>query len=65
MQLSKVPTWVLLVFGAVAVIAGVLGVVHAPPAIGKATWAIVTVLGVVSLVVAAIRGRAGGAVPGR
>ena len=49
------PAWVLALFGIVAIVAGVLGAVHAPPAIGKATWAVVTVLGVVALTVAARR----------
>ncbi|HZT65554.1 MAG TPA: hypothetical protein VFA11_07175 [Acidimicrobiales bacterium] len=57
MELSRIPTWVLVVFGLVAVVAGILGATHAPPAIGKATWAVVAVLGVVTLVLAGRRRR--------
>lgn len=46
---SRLPTWVLVLVGVVAVVAGALGVVHAPPAIGKAMWAAITAIGVVAL----------------
>ena len=55
MKPTQWPTWVLVLFGVVAVVAGVLGVIHAPPAVGKATWVVVTGLGAVALVTAARR----------
>lgn len=64
MQSRKIPTWGFLLFGIAAVVAGVLGVTHAPPAIGKATWAVVIVLGVISLGLAAFRRRSAEGTPG-
>ena len=50
MNPTRWPTWVLALIGIVAIVAGALGVVHAPPAIGKATWAVITVLGLVAII---------------
>ncbi len=55
------PAWALVVFGVVAVAAGVLGVTHAPPAAGKATLAVVAALGVIAIVWAIVRSRAAAA----
>lgn len=57
MNTSRLPTWVLVLIGIVAVVAGVLGVVHAPPATGKAVWSIVTLIGLMSLTLAVRRQR--------
>ena len=47
--MSRIPAWLYLLFGAIAVVAGVLGVGHAPSGVPTAFWAVVTVAGVASL----------------
>jgi hypothetical protein len=49
------PAWVLTLLGAVAIAAGVLGVIHAPPAIGKVTWGVIVALGIVAIISAVRR----------
>ena len=55
MNPTRWPTWALALFGVVAIVAGVLGVIYAPPAVGKVTWAVVTVLGVIAIIPAVRR----------
>jgi hypothetical protein len=44
------PAWALTLLGAVAIVAGVLGVIHAPPMIGKVTWGVIIGVGLVAIV---------------
>ncbi len=48
--MSRIPAWLYILFGVIAIAAGVLGVGHAPSGVPKVFWAVVAVLGVVSLV---------------
>ena len=50
--MSRIPAWLYVLFGAIAVVAGGLGVGHAPSGVPKVFWAVVAVAGVVSLVTA-------------
>jgi hypothetical protein len=47
--MSRIPTWLYILFGAIAIVAGVLGVGHAPDGIPKIFWAVITVTGGASL----------------
>ncbi len=47
--MSRIPTWLYILFGLLALVAGVLGVTHAPSGPPKTFWALVTVLGAASL----------------
>lgn len=47
--MSRVPAWLYMLFGVMAIVAGVLGVGHAPSGVPKVFWAVVTVLGAASL----------------
>jgi hypothetical protein len=58
MSPARWPVWVLTLLGVVAIAAGVLGVIHAPPAIGKATWGVIVALGVTAVIAAVRRGMA-------
>lgn len=58
--MQRLPDWTLILIGVIAVVAGVLGIIHAPPAIGKAVWSVVLVLGVAALAVPVRRRRGGG-----
>jgi hypothetical protein len=49
MNPTRWPTWVLALIGIVTIIAGALGVTHAPPMIGKVTWGVIIVLGVIAV----------------
>jgi hypothetical protein len=53
---TRWPAWALALLGGVGVVAGILGVTHAPPAIGKVTWGVVIGLGVIAII-AAVRRR--------
>ncbi len=50
--MSRIPSWLYVLFGAVATILGALGVTHAPTGAPKIFWAVITVIGIASLVVA-------------
>lgn len=53
--MSRVPAWLLFLFGAIAVVAGVLGVGHAPAGVPKVFWAVITVVGAGSLALGWVR----------
>lgn len=55
--MSRVPAWMFFLFGAIAVVAGVLGVGHAPAGLPKVFWAVVTVVGAGSLALGWVRSR--------
>jgi len=57
MKPTRWPTWLLVVFGIVAIVAGVLGVIHAPPVVAKVFWTIITVSGLLSLAFCVWRAR--------
>jgi hypothetical protein len=52
-QMSRIPAWLYLLFGALAVVSGVLGIGHAPSGIPKMFWAVITIAGAASLTTAA------------
>jgi uncharacterized membrane protein HdeD (DUF308 family) len=47
--MARIPPWLYILFGVIAIVAGVLGVGHAPAGLPKVFWAVVTVAGVASL----------------
>lgn len=47
--MARIPPWLYILFGVLAIAAGVLGVGHAPAGLPKVFWAVVTVVGVASL----------------
>ena len=55
MNPTRWPAWALTLLGVVAIVAGALGVTHAPPAIGKVTWGVVIVFGVIAIILAVRR----------
>lgn len=55
MNPTRWPAWALTLIGVVAIVAGALGITHAPPMIGKVTWGVVTVLGLVAIISAVRR----------
>jgi hypothetical protein len=55
--MARIPPWLYILFGCIAVVAGVLGVGHAPAGLPKVFWAVVTVAGVASLATSWIVGR--------
>ena len=55
--MARIPPWLYILFGVLAIVAGVLGVGHAPDGLPKVFWAIVTVAGVASLATSWIVGR--------
>lgn len=58
MNLTRFPSWALILLGVIAVVAGVLGVIHAPLAIGKVGWAVVAGVGIASIIWAVWRMKA-------
>ena len=48
--MSRIPTWLHVLFGLLALVAGILGVVHAPAGLPTVFWAAITVLGAASLI---------------
>ncbi len=55
--MTRIPVWLYILFGLLAVTAGIVGVVHAAAGLPTAFWAVVTVLGAASLANAAFRMR--------
>lgn len=55
--MSRVPAWLCFLFGAIAIVAGVLGVGHAPTGLPKVFWAVVTVAGAGSLALGWVQSR--------
>jgi hypothetical protein len=55
MNPTRWPVWALTLLGVGAVVAGALGVTHAPPTIGKVTWGAVILLGVIAIISAVRR----------
>ena len=55
--MARIPSWLYILFGVIAIVAGVLGVGHAPAGLPKVFWAVVTVAGVASLAMSWIVGR--------
>lgn len=55
--MSRIPVLLYVLFAVIALAAGVLGVGHAPNGLPKVFWALVTVLGAVSLTLSWIFGR--------
>ena len=55
--MARIPPWLYILFGVLAIVAGVLGVGHAPAGLPKVFWAVVTVAGVASLATSWIVGR--------
>lgn len=51
-MLSRLPNWSLVLFGVVAIVLGVIGVTHAPPAVAKVFWTATTIVGLASLALA-------------
>jgi hypothetical protein len=56
--MTRIPIWPYVLFGLLALVAGILGVRHAPSGLPTAFWAVVTVLGAASLTNAGFRMRA-------
>lgn len=52
--MSRIPAWLYALFGVIAVVAGILGMRHAPSGVPKVFWALVTVGGVASLTTAGV-----------
>ncbi|MDP9093471.1 MAG: hypothetical protein M3N95_11195 [Actinomycetota bacterium] len=50
--MARIPRWIYIMFGLLALLSGILGVIGAPSGVPKAFWAVICVLGAVSLVVA-------------
>jgi hypothetical protein len=50
--MSRVPAWLYILFGVLAIVAGILGVSHAPTGVPTLFWAVVTILGAGSLLYA-------------
>ena len=48
----RIPAWLYILFGAIAIIAGVLGVTHAPSGIPQIFWGAVTGIGIAALAAA-------------
>ena len=48
----RIPAWLYILFGAIAITAGVLGVTHAPSGIPQIFWAAVTCIGIGALAAA-------------
>jgi hypothetical protein len=48
----RIPAWLYILFGAIAIISGVLGVTNAPSGVPQIFWAVVTVVGLASLAAA-------------
>ncbi len=55
--MARIPPWLYIFFGVIAIVAGVLGVGHAPAGLPKVFWAVVTIAGVASLATSWIVGR--------
>jgi len=47
--MSRIPAWLYVLFGVIAIIAGILGVIHAPSGIPKIFNGVLTVIGAASL----------------
>jgi hypothetical protein len=48
----RIPAWLYILFGAIAITAGVLGVTHAPSGIPQIFWGAVTGIGIAALAAA-------------
>ncbi len=48
--MTRIPAWLYLLFGLLAVLAGILGVGHAPSGLPRIFWAAITLLGAGSLI---------------
>jgi len=55
--MSRVPACLYVLFGLIALVAGILGIAHAPSGLPTAFWAVITVLGAASLINAGISAR--------
>ena len=47
--MSRIPAWLYVLFGVIAIVAGILGVIHAPSGVPKIFNGVLTVVGVASL----------------
>jgi hypothetical protein len=50
--MARIPRWMYVMFGLLALLTGILGVIHAPSGVPKTFWAVICVLGAASLVAA-------------
>jgi hypothetical protein len=55
--MSRIPAWLYILFGVIAIVAGVLGVIYAPSGAPKIYNGILTLVGVASVVGARVFGR--------
>ena len=49
--MDRLPLWAFFVFGVVAILLGLSGIINASHAIAKVMWVVITILGVASIVV--------------
>ena len=47
--MARIPRWIYIMFGLLALLSGILGVIHAPSGVPKTFWAVICVLGAASL----------------
>ncbi len=45
----RIPPWLYILFGAIAIISGVLGVTHAPSGVPQIFWGAITIIGIAAL----------------
>jgi 4-hydroxybenzoate polyprenyltransferase len=50
--MARIPRWIYIMFGLLALLTGILGVIHAPSGVPKIFWAVICVLGAASLLAA-------------
>jgi hypothetical protein len=55
--MSRIPRWIYVLFGGLAIVAGILGVLHAPSGLPKTVWGVICVLGAASLINAGLGSR--------